>query len=187
MSGSESNGTNPGEDVQNLPRAPINHPKPDPRLNTYYGRLVGNMKGGKQGALCCEHEVSPYDPDERPHKERTPFRHYLPQFEWELTNQVSAKHFGNRSGLHILRRIGTWGHLSNVPSVWAIRLAIWHAAIEPDDSLLQTAVSVCLAENQDKRKMLHVVTHPSNMQWLSNELRLWAATAPQVQETPKRA
>ena len=177
MTGNSKNGIS-----GDLPRAPISTPKADPRLNSYYGRLVGNMKGGKQGVLCCEREVDPYDPDQRPHKERTPFRHYLPQYEWELTNQVSAKHFGNQSGLHILRRIGTWGHLSNVPSVWAIRLAIWHAAIEGDDGLLQTAVSVCLAENFEKRKLLHVVTHPSNVQWLSEELRLWAATAPQVKE-----
>ena len=72
MSGSESNGTNPGEDVQNLPRAPISAPKLDPRYKTPYGKMVGSMKSaGQHGGLCCEREVDPYDPDQRPHKERS--------------------------------------------------------------------------------------------------------------------
>ena len=163
-----------------LPSAPVT-PSTTRPLNQY-SKMIGDMKGTAKTGLCCSGEVHPYDPDQRPIKERTPFRHYLPEYEHELTNKVSDKHFGNRSGLHIKRRIGTWGSLQNMPSMWAQRLAIWHAAIEGDDSLIKTAVSVCLAQNSEGRQLLHVVTHPENITWLSETLRLWAETSPHLQE-----
>ena len=177
MTGSESNGISQNG---HLPSAPIR--QIDPRYKTYYGRMVGDMKGRKRDGLCCEHEVHPLDPDQRPMKERSPFRHHLPEFEHELTNKVSDRHFGNRSGMKITRRVGTWGHLDTVPSIWASRLALWRGAIESDDSLIETAVSVCLAKSLDGRDLLHLVTHPNNLKWLSETLSAWAAASPYQKE-----
>ena len=126
------------------------------------------MKGGKQGALCCEHEVDPYDPDQRPHKERSSVQ------ALSASVRVGAHQSGQRKALRqqvraahppAHRDLGASEQCAERLGDKAGNLACGDRG---DDSLLQTAVSVCLAENQDKRKMLHVVTHPSNMQWLSN-------------------